>query len=299
METVYFLFFSSICNIAIGLYVLLVIVRQRKKFLDFGILCILIGIWDVLFAVPFFYHSSILFWTRVMTLPMIIGPLLLVRFIHSYVFSLKLSKICNFLILLVYVLPISALSFSNIYISKAEIINSKLYFEAGLLYDYFVAGGIISLLYSIFVLFVGFKRRKGLDRVRLVYIAMGICVWFGFIAIFMFLFKILGLPEYNFVAPIGCSLATATWSIGIIKINLFEISEDTILEKRNSIVAHANILILRKVDSQFYKKALISYRRNAIERIIQNFVDLQIHSELTVDEIYSYLATKEIPIIPQ
>ncbi|EMO60200.1 hypothetical protein LEP1GSC133_0098 [Leptospira borgpetersenii serovar Pomona str. 200901868] len=190
------------------------------------------------------------------------------------------------------------MSFSNIYISKAEIINSKLYFEAGLLYDYFVAGGVISLLYSIFVLFVGFKRRKGLDRVRLVYIAMGICVWFGFIAIFMFLFKILGLPEYNFVAPIGCSLATATWSIGIIKINLFEISEDAILEKRNSIVAHTNILILRKVDSQFYKKALISYRKNAIERIIQNFVDLQINSELTVEEIYSYLATKEKAITP-
>ncbi|MCH1888843.1 hypothetical protein MKT69_04195 [Leptospira borgpetersenii] len=112
------------------------------------------------------------------------------------------------------------------------------------------------------------------------------------------LLRHLGLPEYNFVAPISCALATTILSIGIIKINLFEISEDAILEKRNSIVAHTNILILRKVDSQFYKKALISYRKNAIERIIQNFVDLQINSELTVEEIYSYLATKEKAITP-
>ncbi|EJP15623.1 MULTISPECIES: histidine kinase N-terminal 7TM domain-containing protein [Leptospira] len=298
MVTAIILLFASISNTAIGIYVLSTIVRKRKEFLDFGILCILVGVWDILFAVPFVYNSSTLFWTRVMTLPMIISPLLLVRFIHSYVFNLKLSKTCNIFIFMIYVLPILTLSFSNGYISNAEIINSKLHFKAGLLYDYFVIGGALSLFYSILVLVVGFKRRKGLDRVRLVYIAAGICVWFGFIAVFTSLFKILGLPEYSFVAPIGCTLATAIWSIGIIKINLFEISENTILENRNSLVAHANILILRKVDSRLYKKALYRYKKNIIQMIIQDYTYLQVHSDLTVDEIYNYLTENEGGLIP-
>ncbi|TQE66862.1 hypothetical protein MAL08_19900 (plasmid) [Leptospira noguchii] len=298
MVTAIILLFSSIFNFIIGIYVLSTIFRKRKKFLDFGILCILVGVWDILFSVPFVNSSSTLIWTRVMTLPMIVCPLLLVRFIHSYVFNLKLSKFCNISILMIYILPIFSLSFSNLFITKAGIINSKLHFEAGLLYDYFVAGGALSLLYSIIVLFVGFKRRKGLDRVQLVYIAAGMCVWFGFIAIFTSLFKIIGLPEYSFITPIGCTLATAIWSIWIIKINLFEISDNTILENRNSLVAHANILILKKVDSKLYKKLLYGYKKNIIQMIIQDYIYLQLHSDLTVDEIYNYLTENENFFIP-
>nr|WP_081099924.1 histidine kinase N-terminal 7TM domain-containing protein [Leptospira weilii] len=292
------LFLASACNFYLGFYVLFVI-RQRKRFFDFGALCILFGIWGALFAVPFFEGAETTFWTRTLTLPMIIAPLFLIRFIHSYVFDKEFSVVGSLVILIVYVIPIYAFSYSDLYITSAWIQDAKLHFTAGILYDYFVIGGVLSIISSIIVLVLGFKKRRGLNRVRFVYIATGILLWLVFIGTFTLLLRYLGLPEYNFAAPIGCALATTILSIGIIKINLFEISEDTILEKRNSIVAHANILILRKVDSQFYKKALISYRKNAIERIIQNFVDLQIHSELTVEEIYSYLAIKEKAIIPQ
>ncbi|WP_061286251.1 hypothetical protein [Leptospira interrogans] len=297
MVTTFILFFASICNSVIGVYVLLA-ARKRREFLDFGVLCVLEGLWDLLFAVPFFHNSETLFWTRTMTLPMIICPLLLVRFIYSYIFNLKLSKIYNILILIGYVLPISALSFSNYYIIEAEVINSKLHFEAGLLYDYFVLGGVLSLFYSILVLIIGFKERKGLEKVRLIYIATGIFVWFAFIGIFTFLFKLLGLPEYNFIAPIGCTLATAIWSIGIIKINLFEISELEILEKENSLIAHTNILILKRVDPISYKKALHRYKKNIIQMIIQDYTYLQVHSDLTVDEIYNHLSENEGGLIP-
>ncbi len=297
MEAISALLLASICNLCLGFYVLFVI-RQRKRFFDFGTLCILFGIWSALFAVPFFEGTETTFWTRTLTLPMIIAPLFLIRFIHSYVFDKEIPITGNLLILIVYVIPIYVFSYSDFYITSAWIQDAKLHFTAGILYDYFVIGGVLSIISSIIVLALGFKKRRGLNRVRFVYIATGILLWLLSIGTFTLLLRHLGLPEYNFVAPISCSLATAIWSIGIIKINLFEISEDAILERRNSIVAHTNILILRKVDSQFYKNALISYRKNAIERIIQNFVDLQINSELTVEEIYSYLATKEKAITP-
>lgn len=118
------------------------------------------------------------------------------------------------------------------------------------------------------------------------------------IGTFTLILRYLGLPEYNFIAPIGCTLATAIWSIGIIKINLFEISELEILEKENSLIAHANILILKKVDPTSYKKALYRYKKNIIQMIIQDYTYLQVHSDLTVDEIYNYLTENEGGLIP-
>lgn len=284
-------------NFIIGFYILIE-VRQRKEFRDFAILCLLEGAWDVLFAVPFYGHSSTLFWTRAMTIPMIFCPLLLVRFIYPYVFNKDLSRICNYLILIGYILPISLFSFTDLYISSAEIINSKLHFEAGLLYDYFVIGGVISLLYSILVLCIGIKRRRGLDRVRLVYFAIGVFVWFSFIGTFTFAFRLFGLPEYNFVAPIGCTLATAIWSIGIIKINLFEFAGFELLDKKNSLLVRTNILILKTVDTVSYEKAVHRYNKNLISRIVQNFTHLQVNSDLSTDEIYSALAYKNKSLIP-
>ncbi|EMF80885.1 hypothetical protein LEP1GSC188_3102 [Leptospira weilii serovar Topaz str. LT2116] len=171
-------------------------------------------------------------------------PLLLIRFIHSYVFDKGIPIAGNLLILIVYVIPIYAFSYSDLYITSAWIQDAKLHFTAGILYDYFVIGGVLSIISSIIVLALGFKKRRGLNRVRFVYIATGILLWLIFIGTFTLLLRYLGLPEYNFAAPIGCALATAILSIGIIKINLFEISEDTILEKRNSIVAHVRNTLL-------------------------------------------------------
>ncbi|TGK18836.1 histidine kinase N-terminal 7TM domain-containing protein [Leptospira stimsonii] len=297
METSVILLFASILNFIIGFYILIA-VRQRKEFRDFGILCLFEGAWDVLFSIPFFNHSSTLFWARAMTIPMIFCPLLLVRFIYPYVFNKDLSRICNYLILIGYILPITVFSFTDFYISRAEILNSKLHFEAGLLYDYFVIGGVLSLLYSIFVLCIGIKRRRGMDRVRLVYFAIGVFVWLGFIGTFTFAFKLFGLPEYNFIAPIGCTLATAIWSIGIIKINLFESSGFELLDKNNSLIVRANILILKTVDNVSYQKAVYRYNKNLIARIIQNFTHLQVNTNLSSEEIYSFLAHKNKSFIP-
>ncbi|EMY76943.1 putative membrane protein [Leptospira weilii serovar Ranarum str. ICFT] len=297
LETISALLLASACNLCLGFYVLFV-TRQRKRFLDFGTLCILFGIWSALFAVPFFEGTKTTFWTRTLTLPMIAAPLLLIRFIHSYVFDKEFPVVGSLSILVVYVIPIYVFSYSDLYIMSAWIQDAKLHFTAGILYDYFVIGGILSIISSIIVLALGFKKRRGLNRVRCVYIATGILLWLVSIGTFTLLLRFLGLPEYNFVAPISCTLATAIWSIGIIKINLFELSESAILEEENSIVANANILILRKVDSESYKKALIRCRKNTIERIIQNFTDLQINSELSVEEIYFYMAKNERAIIP-
>ncbi|XDD52544.1 hypothetical protein AB3N59_20215 (plasmid) [Leptospira sp. WS92.C1] len=297
METSVILFFASVFNFSLGLYVL-VAVRQRREFRDFGILCILIGIWDALFAIPFIIQSNTLFWARVMTLPMISSPLVLVRFIYPYVFDKGLSKICNYLIVIGYILPIFGFSFTDFFIKNATVFDSKLYFESGFLYDYFVIGGVLSLFYSVFVLCLGFKRRRGLDRVRIVYIAIGVFMWLFFIGTFSFLLKYFGFPEFNFIAPIGCTIATAIWSIGIIRINLFEISGFENLIQTNSIVAKANIFIFRRVDSVSYQRALFRLRKNVVVRIVQNFTHLQINSELTTDEIYSYLANSEKSFIP-
>ncbi|MDI7166518.1 hypothetical protein QMN02_15805, partial [Leptospira santarosai] len=70
------------------------------------------------------------------------------------------------------------------------------------------------------------------------------------------------------------------------------------LENRNSLVAHANILILKNVDSKLYKKALYRYKKNIIQMIIQDYIYLQVHSDLTVDEIYNYLTENESFFIP-
>ncbi|MDI7219531.1 hypothetical protein [Leptospira santarosai] len=297
LETISALLFASICNFCLGFYVLFFI-RQRERFFDFGTLCVLFGLWDALFAIPFIEGTKTVFWTRTLTLPMIIAPLLLVRFIHSYVFDKAFPIIGNLLILIAYVIPIYAFSYSDLYITGAWIQDAKLHFSAGMLYDYFVIGGVLSIVSSIIVLILGFKKRRGLNRVRFVYIATGILFWLVFIGTFTLILRYFGLPEYNFVAPIGCALATAILSISIIKINLFEISELEILEKENSLIAHANIIILKRVDPISYKKALYRYRKNFIQTIIQDFTDLQINSNLSVEEIYKYLAENEGAFIP-
>ncbi|RHX90225.1 hypothetical protein DLM76_20380 [Leptospira yasudae] len=297
METSAILFSTSVFNFSLGLYILFA-VRQRREFSDFGALCVLIGVWDTLFAIPFVFPGNTLLWARAMTLPMIACPLLLVRFIYPYVFDKELSKVCNYLILLGYILPLVTFSFSDYYIKNAKISESKLFFESGFLYDYFVIGGVLSLLYSVFVLCLGFKRRRGLDRVRIVYISVGVFLWLCFIGVFSVLLKFYGLPEYNFIAPIGCTIATAIWSIGITRINLFETSGFENLIQTNSIVAKTNIFIYRKVDSVSYQRALFRLRKNVVARIIQNFTHLQINSELTTDEIYCYLANSEKSFIP-
>ncbi|PJZ29125.1 hypothetical protein CH370_19845 [Leptospira kmetyi] len=297
LETPVILFCISTFNFTLGVYILLA-VRQRKEFRDFGILCVLIGAWDALFAIPFISQSETLFWARSMTLPILLCPLLLVRFIYPYVFDKALSKVCNYLIILLYILPISIFSFSDVYIKEATIKDSKLFFESGFLYDYFVVGGVLSLLYSILVLFLGFRKRRGLDRVRLVYVSAGIFMWLCFIGIFSFLLKFIGYPEYNYIAPIGCTIATAIWSIGIVRINLFEISGFENMLQEKSIVAKTNLYLFRRVDSVSYHRALFRLKKNIIARIIQNFTYLQINSELTTDEIYSYLANTDTPFIP-
>ncbi|WP_061217523.1 MULTISPECIES: histidine kinase N-terminal 7TM domain-containing protein [Leptospira] len=296
LEAISALLFASVCNLCLGFYV--IFVTRLKRFLDFGVLCILFGIWSALFAVPFFEETKTIFWTRTLTLPMIIAPLLLVRFIYSYVFDKEFPIVGNLIILIVYVIPIYTFSYSDLYITSAWIQNAKLHFTAGIFYDYFVIGGVLSIISSIIVLVLGFKKRRGLNRVRFVYIATGILFWLVSIGTFTLILRYLGLPEYNFIAPIGCTLATAIWSIGIIKINLFEISELEILEKENSLIAHANILILKKVDPTSYKKALYRYKKNIIQMIIQDYTYLQVHSDLTVDEIYNYLTENEGGLIP-
>ncbi|MCR8648035.1 histidine kinase N-terminal 7TM domain-containing protein [Leptospira interrogans] len=296
LEAISALLFASVCNLCLGFYV--IFVTRLKRFLDFGVLCILFGIWSALFAIPFFEETKTIFWTRTLTLPMIIAPLLLVRFIYSYVFDKEFPIVGNLIILIVYVIPIYTFSYSDLYITSAWIQNAKLHFTAGIFYDYFVIGGVLSIISSIIVLVLGFKKRRGLNRVRFVYIATGILFWLVSIGTFTLILRYLGLPEYNFIAPIGCTLATAIWSIGIIKINLFEISELEILEKENSLIAHANILILKKVDPTSYKKALYRYKKNIIQMIIQDYTYLQVHSDLTVDEIYNYLTENEGGLIP-
>nr|WP_236713421.1 histidine kinase N-terminal 7TM domain-containing protein [Leptospira interrogans] len=296
LEAISALLFASVCNLCLGFYV--IFVTRLKRFLDFGVLCILFGIWSALFAVLFFEETKTIFWTRTLTLPMIIAPLLLVRFIYSYVFDKEFPIVGNLIILIVYVIPIYTFSYSDLYITSAWIQNAKLHFTAGIFYDYFVIGGVLSIISSIIVLVLGFKKRRGLNRVRFVYIATGILFWLVSIGTFTLILRYLGLPEYNFIAPIGCTLATAIWSIGIIKINLFEISELEILEKENSLIAHANILILKKVDPTSYKKALYRYKKNIIQMIIQDYTYLQVHSDLTVDEIYNYLTENEGGLIP-
>ncbi|UML78820.1 hypothetical protein FH602_01605 (plasmid) [Leptospira kirschneri] len=296
LEAISALLFASVCNLCLGFYV--IFVTRLKRFLDFGVLCILFGIWSALFAVPFFEETKTIFWTRTLTLPMIIAPLLLVRFIYSYVFDKEFPIVGSLIILIVYVIPIYTFSYSDLYITSAWIQNAKLHFTAGIFYDYFVIGGVLSIISSIIVLVLGFKKRRGLNRVRFVYIATGILFWLVSIGTFTLILRYLGLPEYNFIAPIGCTLATAIWSIGIIKINLFEISELEILEKENSLIAHANILILKKVDPTSYKKALYRYKKNIIQMIIQDYTYLQVHSDLTVDEIYNYLTENEGGLIP-
>ncbi|EKR43448.1 histidine kinase N-terminal 7TM domain-containing protein [Leptospira interrogans] len=296
LEAISALLFASVCNLCLGFYV--IFVTRLKRFLDFGVLCILFGIWSALFAVPFFEETKTIFWTRTLTLPMIIAPLLLVRFIYSYVFDKEFPIVGNLIILIVYVIPIYTFSYSDLYITSAWIQNAKLHFTAGIFYDYFVIGGVLSIISSIIVLVLGFKKRRGLNRVRFVYIATGILFWLVSIGTFTLILRYLGLPEYNFIAPIGCTLATAIWSIGIIKINLFEISELEILEKENSLIAHANILILKRVDPISYKKALYRYKKNIIQMIIQDYTYLQVHSDLTVDEIYNYLTENEGGLIP-
>lgn len=297
LETISALLLASACNLCLGFYFLFV-TPQRKRFFDFGILCALFGIWSALFSVPFFEGTKTVFWTRTLTLPMIVAPLLLVRFIHSYVFDKEFPLVGNLLILVFYVIPIYAFSYSDFYITSAWIQDAKLHFTAGIFYDYFVIGGVLSIISSIIAIVLGFKKRRGLNRVRFVYIATGILFWFVFIGTFTLFLRYFGLPEYNFVAPIGCALATTIWSIGIIKINLFEISELEILEKENSLIAHANILIFKRVDPISYKKALYRYRKNFIQMIIQDFTHLQINSNLSVDEIYNHLVENEKAFIP-
>lgn len=199
--------------------------------------------------------------------------------------------IINILVITFYIVPIYALCFSEVYISHAWIQDSKLHFIAGKLYDYFVIGGVLSLIYSLLVLIIGFKLKRGMDRVRLVYIAIGIFVWLGFIGIFTFLLRLFGLPEYNFIAPIGCTLATAIWSIGIIRINLFEIPESAIINDNNSFLIQTNVMILKIVDALAYSEARKQYRKRVIKNIIGDFTELQINSDLTLDEIYDRMAT--------
>lgn len=221
---------------------------------------------------------------------MIIAPLLLIRFIHSYVLDKELPLAGTLLVLIAYVIPIYSLSYSNLFISNAWIQDAKLHFTAGIFYDYFVIGGIASIFSAIIVLGFGFKKRRGLNRVRFVYIATGIFLWLTFIGTFTMLLRYLGLPEYNFVAPIGCTLATAVWSIGIFKIDLFELPESAIINENNSLVAQANVIILKKVDSQVYHSAKFYYRKRIIQNIVGEFTKLQINSDLTVDEIFDRLA---------
>ncbi len=159
MEAISALLLASTCNLCLGFYVLFVI-RQRKRFFDFGTLCILFGIWSALFAVPFFEKTETTFWTRTLTLPMIIAPLFLIRFIHSYVFDKEIPITGNLLILIVYVIPIYAFSYSDFYITSAWIQDTKLHFTAGILYDYFVIGGVLSIISSIIVLALGFKKKE-------------------------------------------------------------------------------------------------------------------------------------------
>ncbi|MDV6237143.1 histidine kinase N-terminal 7TM domain-containing protein [Leptospira ellisii] len=291
METIVILLFAAGFSLGFGFYILFFSAR-RFEFFNLGVLCLILGAWEILFSIPFFPNadSETLFWTRTLTIPMAFGPLFLIRFIHFFVLNERLSSTKNLFVIFGYVVPILSLVYSDFYISSAMIQNGKLHFTAGIAYDYFVIGGVCSLFYSIWIITKGFQHRRGLERVKFVYIAVGIFVWFTFIGTFTFLLRHLGLPEYNFVAPIGCALAIAIWSIGVFKIDLFELPDYEIISDKNSLIAQANIMILKNVDMQTYEAARFHYRKKVIMNIVGRFTYLQVNSDLSVDEIFDRLS---------
>ncbi|MCG6170198.1 histidine kinase N-terminal 7TM domain-containing protein [Leptospira sanjuanensis] len=291
METLFF-FIAAAAHFYIGFYVLLS-KKRREEFEVFGWLCLCFGIWDALYSAPFITsREDTLFWTRVLTLPMFVAPYLLLEFIYSYVKLHPVPKICKLAILTLYTLPLFLFCFSNYYITSAQIISGKLHFSASFLYDYFVIGGLGSMILSIAILIGSFKTKFGQDRLRIVYLMSGIVIWLLFIGTFTFLLRAFGLPEYNFIAPLGCAFATIIWAIGILKVNLFEVLGSGLFANNNSLFSKANIQLLSIVDSRSYELAKFELQKNFIKNVVVEFHHLSENSSKPLEEIFTIITLR-------
>jgi signal transduction histidine kinase len=218
------LMLTSFFIISIGLAILWI---DKKKPLNiaFFLFCFFLGLWTFLFSLMYVVKTNTqgLILGRITPLPCIFLPSIFVFLARNFPeIKYKLSKkyiIWN----LISICIILFFSFTKHWISSVIIIENTFLFEFGFIYTFFFIYILSLFFYGLGILFIKFFLAKKENKLRILYLILGIVGSLLVASFFVLVLPALGISQLNFFAPTGTLILVGFWSWAIVKHRMMDV----------------------------------------------------------------------------
>jgi signal transduction histidine kinase len=214
--------FVFIANIILGVFVYI----NNPKMLSnraFALMCFGLSSWTAFNYLADYQLTNTLIWTRLSFFAIAFSLAFLVVFLNNFPSRVIKSKIVGPIILL-NALFVAILSLTNYFIPSVDIINRVSNVNTGPLYNIFLVYFIISVIFSIIVIILSWKKSSHNDRLRLGFLIFGILAMTLLASITnLFLPLVLGSNNYAIYGTLFSLIFVGSTSYAIIRHSLFDI----------------------------------------------------------------------------
>ncbi len=214
--------FVFIANIILGVFVYI----NNPKMLSnraFALMCFGLSSWTAFNYLADYQLANTLTWTRLSFFAIAFTLAFLVVFLNNFPSRVIKSKIVGPIVLLS-ALFVAILSLTNYFIPSVDIINRVSNVNTGPLYNIFLVYFIISVIFSIIVIILSWKKSSHGDRLRLGFLIFGILAMTLLASITnLFLPLVLGSNNYAIYGTLFSLIFVGSTSYAIIRHSLFDI----------------------------------------------------------------------------
>lgn len=214
--------FVFIANIILGVFVYI----NNPKMLSnraFALMCFGLSSWTAFNYLADYQLTNTLIWTRLSFFAIAFSLAFLVVFLNNFPSRVIKSKIVGPIVLL-NALFVAILSLTNYFIPSVDIINRVSNVNTGPLYNIFLVYFIISVIFSIIVIILSWKKSSHNDRLRLGFLIFGILAMTLLASITnLFLPLVLGSNNYAIYGTLFSLIFVGSTSYAIIRHSLFDI----------------------------------------------------------------------------